>query len=465
MNNKMSKSTRPADGIKGFNLIDCLTDERDKYRIIWICNIGAEKFWNDISCGIIDEKEDMIVNHIEEINLLLCRKQDIIILRKRPQKDFLDKLEEMGFSIPTILIPQIIDSKLSISQLVLEDKELQKILRDTAQNDNSVYFIPYAVTYLEEQIAENCNLKLIGASSDVNKRLNDKIVNRQIAETLGFNVCKGKLCCSADEIQQAYRDLMCSENDFEKVVVKEPHGASSKGLYIVSDESKLKVYFRRSLKAKLDDNKKWLVEGWYKKKHDLNFQIYVSEEGEVEVFSIKEQVLSDTVYLGSRFPSTISDDKVELFKEYGVKTGKYIFDMGFWGVAGVDAIITQDDTIIPIVEINGRFTLSTYLSYFQYTLGISKYLSRYIKLLTKAPISYRELSNILDRKGLLINSKSKAGVFVYNSGTLPSNDIKSQDLYLGRLFVVIAGKDWNEIEEYNRRLEICINSFNELKAI
>ena len=64
---------------KEFNLIQYLTTQRSKGIIIWLCNIGAEKYWSNMNTGIVDRNEDIIVNRIEEMNLLICREQDVII--------------------------------------------------------------------------------------------------------------------------------------------------------------------------------------------------------------------------------------------------------------------------------------------------------------------------------------------------------------------------------------------------
>ncbi len=446
---------------KEFNLIQYMTKDRDKGIIVWLCNIGAEKYWNKTGSGVVDTNEDIPVNRIEEMNLLICREQDIIILRKMPDTKYLNDLKRLGFSVPAILTPDNADLLTPISELVIRDEVLLQRLKEIASENQNVYFVPYAVTYLEEEIAEKAGLQLMGASSLVNAGINDKIFNREVSERLGFNVCRGKICGSIDEIRQEYEALTGKAPLFEKVIVKEPNGASGKGLYIIESKDKLESGLRMIARfSRGRTEPKWLVEGWYNKKFDINYQIYVSPKGEVNVFSIKQQLLRDTVYIGSVLPPDLDANIMNSYIEYGRTVGKYLFEMGFTGVAGIDSIITDRDEIIPIIEINGRFTLSTYISFLEQSLGGKKILSRYFRLLPDNAVDYEDICRALDREGILIKPEQREGVLVYTAGTLPYQLNEGSDYYVGRLFVLVVSDSREKINEYNLKLEKVIRSFS-----
>ncbi len=449
---------------KEFNLIQYLEKDRDKGIIVWLCNIGAEKYWNTLSAGIVDRNEDIPVNRIEEMNLLICREQDIVILRKMPDADYLNNLKSLGFSIPTIIVPEDADLLTPISELVLKDENLLQKLKDITAKNEDVYFVPYAVTYLEEAIAKKAGVRLMGAPSLVNARINDKIYNREISEILGFKVCSGKICHSIDEIRQQYDQLTGNAPYFKKVIIKEPNGASGKGLYIIESRDKLESGLRMITRfARGRENAKWLVEGWYDKKFDINYQIYVSPKGEVEVFSIKQQLLRDTVYIGSVLPPRVDGDIIEAYKGYGETIGKYLYELGYTGVAGIDSIITDQDEIIPIIEINGRFTLSTYISFINQILKERKILSRYFRFLPDRAVGYHELCKTLEREGILMKPENMEGVLVYTAGTLPYKLHEGSDYFVGRVFTLIVSEDWNKVEEYNLKLENVLSTFLQSK--
>jgi phosphoribosylaminoimidazole carboxylase (NCAIR synthetase) len=449
-----------------FRLVDLLTTDRQQGTIIWLFNIGAEKHWNPVSTGIIDRSEDIIVNRMEEMNLLLCREQDVMILREEPDIAFLDMLRAVGFQIPTILVPESADPYTPIAELVMKDEVLKQKLRRIGALADSVYFVPYAVTRLEEQLAAECGFVIPLAASSIQAQVNDKIVNRRMAETLGFPVCEGKVCRSTEEIQAEYARLT-EELGFTQVIIKEPHGASGKGLYLVEREDQLSsicMRLGRSLRKQPDS--RWLVEGWYRKKADISYQLSISSDGTVDVFSIKEQVLRDTVYIGSRMPALIRAEAHADYQRYGEQIGTYLFEeLGYIGVVGVDSIITDQDVIIPIIEINGRFTLSTYISFVQHVLGHRSMFARYFKVVTDAPYTYGELCRMLKEEGLLYSSESEEGVLLYTAGTLPfagrSGEADGMGItYNGRLFCLMVAQDWERVERMNTQLEAWISTMS-----
>ncbi|MDP5274599.1 peptide ligase PGM1-related protein [Chengkuizengella axinellae] len=427
--------------------------------IVWVLNIGAEKYWNTVNAGIVDPNENIIVNRVEEMNLMLCREQDVMILREKPDEFFLMKLQELGFSIPRILTPDHADLLTPISELILKDVKLQQEILSLSADYEKAYFVPYAVTALEEQIANKCGLKIMSAPSHVSALINDKIFNRRMAENLGFDVCKGKVCHSIEEISEEYTRLVQESPFFDKVIIKEPFGASGKGLYIVDSEERLKsllVRLKRFSRNRVDCS--WIVEGWYPKKVDINYQIYIAPNGSIETFSIKEQVLRDTVYIGSRMPVQLSDQHIRLYKKFGDQIGKYLFELGYTGIASIDSIITETDVIIPIIEINGRFTLSTYISFLQNILGEVQVFTPYSKMITDSPLGYRELCLALENEGILYDIHKKEGVIVYTAGTLPSRSIDDSGVFPGRLFTLIVGESWKAIETYANKLENLVDN-------
>ncbi|MBO9598823.1 MAG: ATP-grasp domain-containing protein, partial [Cohnella sp.] len=432
-----------------FNLITRLTEDRDRGVIVWLLNIGAEKYWNPVQPGVVDRSEDRIVGRVEEMNLLLCREQDILILREMPDPYYLDKLREWGFAIPRrIWVPRQSDPWTPISELVLRDVGLLTELAKVAEANDDVWFVPYAVTRLEEQISARCGLCLAAASSGVNAAVNDKIFNREIAVTLELPVCQGRVCGSADEIGRAYAELTEQPPYFDRVIIKEPFGASGKGLYIVDSPDKLKpILLRVSRFAKNNPQAQWLVEGWYDKLADVNYQLYVSQDGEVDVFSIKQQVLRDTVYIGSKMPMQLEDmDIAGSCREFGEAIGKHLHAIGYTGVAGVDSIITRDGEFIPIIEINGRFTLSTYISFLERVIGDAKVFSRYFKVAANESVDFRAICEALERERLLYSRDTGEGVLVYTSGTLPTVKDEGSGKYPGRIFTLIIARDWSRVE-------------------
>ncbi|XID90678.1 peptide ligase PGM1-related protein [Paenibacillaceae bacterium WGS1546] len=444
-------------------IVECLNASRDSGILIWLFNIGAERYWHQSPAAVVDRSEDALVGRMEEMNLLLCRTQDIMIMREYPDREFLDRLRSTGFAVPEIVVPDPSDPYTPISELVLRDAKLLARIAEIARANDDVYLIPYAVTHLEEQIASRCSLRVVGGPSSISKIVNNKIHSRELALSLNMPVCEGEICASIEEVRQAYRRLKSGSPGFEKVIIKEPHGASGKGLYIVDNDGMLEPLLLRLARAsrKLSDPQ-WLVEGWHASKADINYQLFIAESGEVDVFSVKRQLLTGTVYIGSKMPADLTPEESERYRAYGRQIGKELHDLGYTGIASIDSIITAEgETIVPIVEINGRFTLSTYISFAGEALGGTALLSRYFKLVTGASLSYGELCERLDREGLLFKRDMGEGVLPYTSGTLPARFDQAKGGYPGRLFVLIAAKEWSRTLAYNERLERFVHALSQ----
>lgn len=434
---------------KGFNLLEHIRSETDTSIVIWIFNIGVEKCWNNYSNAVKDPKEDIVVNHIEEINLLLVRSRDYIILRKHPSKTFLKELEKKGHEIPTILCPETEDEQKSISELILSDPALIKKLTDLGGMPD-VFLVPYGVSETEERIAEICGLHLVGGTNAKSQVVNNKIFAKKVAKDLGLPAAKGFVCHTVDEIRNAYSNL---RKDYSRIIIKMPCNSSGQGMWVVENEKKLNtacaVIARISRTQKTEE---WLVEGWIEKSIDLNIQVYISETGEVETFSVKEQIVEGTLYVGSVMPAGLSQQQHDLCVCYGKQIGKYLYSLGYSGVFGIDALVTTDGIVIPIIEINGRFTLSTYLS-FERMRYPDKTISIFFKRMRADSLNYDILRDRMKKDNLWLNESG--GIFIYNAATTDSSLADGRV----RIFCMAVGENRESVETLADRFSIICNDY------
>ncbi|MCL2261930.1 MAG: ATP-grasp domain-containing protein [Defluviitaleaceae bacterium] len=431
------------------NFTNVLKNRPNNEVFIWLCNIGAERFWHPQDSMLKSKPDLRLINRIEEINLLLCKRQDYIILRDIPDDIYLRTAKKLGFGTPNILSPKKKGEELSISELILKDERLLEKLKEI--NTDNVYFFPYAVTSLEEQIADLCGFSLIGANSAICKKLNDKIFNRQIATILKLPTTEGYVCESLEDILLHYQTLVKSNGDIPlKVVIKNPHNASGQGMYIAENERQLKSVL--SLLGRTVGAGNWLIEKWYDKKIDINYQIFVSSDGSVNMFSIKQQFVNDTVFTGSLIPARLNERLLAEIKAYSEKIGEYLFAIGYTGIAGIDAIIVKDK-IIPIIEINARFTLSTYLSFLNEKFCTENILFQYFDLATKAPLAYRDVLNIIGEE-----MGEQENILIFAPSLLPDCNSKRGERYIGRLFVLFYGDDNDSVMQSVIRFKECVIS-------
>lgn len=425
------------DRMEEFDLVSHISEPDDKSCVIWLFNIGVEKYWNNLYSGVAATQEDVVIHNSEEMMLLIAREQDIVIMRRRPKEVFLNALRQHGFSTPQILCPQCEDDSKCISELVLADCSILEHLKKIAKRVN-VFFFPYGISEFEERISKMCNLKMIGGSEEKSRTINDKIYARQIARELGFNVTDGYVCRTIEEMVEAYGAL---REHYGKIIIKTPYNASGKGMWIIDSEQRFNIVCRIIARfVRSNSDAVWLVEGWGDKMMDINCQIFITEDGRTEVFSIKEQVTEGTVYKGSIFPPRMTDAQYENCYQYAKKIGQFLYEHSFYGIFGIDGLITADGTIIPIIEINGRCTLSTYVSFLTEYFKNKQFYSFYKRAYARKPIDYEMITNELKNRGVYADKK-KSGLFLYTSETLNTNTSGN----VMRFFCVACGNTVDEV--------------------
>ncbi len=427
--------------------------ENDEYTVIWLFNIGVEKYWNSDVFTVKSAGDDTVVAHMEEMNLLITREQDILILRDEPDGAYLDQMRSFGAEIPTIVCPTVKDDNRSISEIVLEDTDLQDRIRALIKDRDNVIFVPYGVSSLEEKIGSILDVPIFGPSSSDAMKVNDKVYSRKFAAEHGFRVPEGRVCTGYDELCGAATEYL---ERFGRIIIKEPHGASGKGLWVVETAAKLKstlLIIKRFYDISVD--REWLVEQWCDKLTDLNYQIYVGgtdDEPQIEVFSVKEQRVNGTVYTGSVIPPSFDENIMRECTECGEIIGRDLHAQGYRGILGIDAMILSDGKLIPIVEINGRFTLSTYLSFIPSRCrGVTdKIFASYRRIRLGPGDSYASAVKKLEDAGIAYEGRD--GVFVYTSETIRAERVGEY----GRFFTLCLGKDEHRTDELSGKCKEAI---------
>ncbi len=202
------------------------------------------------------------------------------------------------------------------------------------------------------------------------------------------------------------------------------------------------------LKRSGGENKKCIVEGWYEDKKDLNTQMFICDDGNVKILSMTEQILEDTVYKGSMFPVELPDDIKRKYLTALEKAGSKLYRDGIRGIAGIDSIVTEKE-VFPIIEINVRFTLSTYLSMLPLRFPDRYFCSMYYRIFLSEKWNYAEIEKKLVRAGLAFETKTREGIFCYNHACV-DRDISGK---AGRLFVIMIAKQKKDLLKLRFKLE------------
>lgn len=278
----------------------------------------------------------------------------------------------------------------------------------------------------------------------VSRVSNSKLYAKELIKKLHLSSPDGKVCENFDQIREEWDRL---RNQFRRIVIKRPYGASGRGLYLVEDFEKLqKVLY--ILKRSGSENEKCIVEGWYEDKKDLNTQMYICDDGNVKILSVTEQILEDTVYKGSIIPVELPDDIKSKYLTALKRAGSGLYRDGIRGIVGIDSIVTEKE-IFPIIEINVRFTLSTYLSMLPLRFPDRYFCSMYYRIFLSEKWNYAEITKKLVRAGLAFDTKTREGIFCYNYACV-DRDILGK---AGRLFVIMIVKQRTDLQKLRFKLE------------
>lgn len=417
--------------------------KKREFACCWLFNIGIEDRWFTNHFKIRNREEEKTVQHMEEILLLLSNSEDIVLLRKRPHPEFLERMRELGFQIPQILCPEKEDLSCTITELVLEDAALIAKIKEAAQKKN-LFLMPYGVTEKEEELGKVCGLKIKGSPAVVAKRTNNKLYAKELIEKLALPQPEGTVCTCLEEIPDAWNQL---HRTFERVVIKRPYGASGQGLYRIENQQQLERALY-ALRRSQGQERGWIAEGWYEERQDLNAQMYLHEDGTVEIFSIKEQLIKNTVYHGSLFPVSLPGQIISEYKEYIKTVGKELIREGVRGIVGIDSILTGNE-FFPVIDINVRFTLSTYLSVLPFLFTDRYFLAVYYRVLLTEKTGYDALQQRAVQTGIAFDPDKKEGVFFYNRACME----KGVAGEIGRLFVVMVAKSRSTLAKLQLQMD------------
>lgn len=380
-----------------------LFDFEGRNDVIWFGNMNQEQSWDQTRAlpVMTDHVQNELVLQQEQQLLLIASKDHHVIFHHQPEAAFLAYLKKRGVQLPQII-----------------QKEDAFKLKG--------FIVPYLFDESLEQEAFIENRRIYGSNPKLVKRFNHKVFTRRWAEKHQFKVTRGAICQNADELKRTYEELR--EKNFSKMVLKIPYGSSGKGLRILKNERDfmqlLTFIERRKIQTDL------ILEGWHPIKRSLNAQLLIQDK-ESHLLSITEQKINeDGIYLGTDFAPVYEMDKKREYEESMHRIIELLYEEGYRGVVGVDSIIDEDEQLIPIIEINARFTQVTYLlpiicRFFSTYEYIESRLKRFS---CSADLPFEDILKAITKA---LNPGEDGGFFIYTFGKK-----RADDMWHYRLFIL-----------------------------
>ncbi|MDB1085981.1 ATP-grasp domain-containing protein [Streptomyces sp. ACA25] len=423
----------------------CTTDPDTPF--VLLGNFEVEDEWARGEAGlptVSGRESTAIVNRMDEFTLLLAGKADHVILKSAPDPGYLAYLEDLGIDLPHILVTDVNDPARSVSADALDSPRLLRALRELAAGGAHLW--PHGMSATEEQLCELTGLRAALPPAALVKAVNSKIYSRRLADELGLDQARGWACETVEEFAAAADEAAAGPLAAgRRVGIKDAYGVSGKGIVVVDDARRLGQLVRMVTRAaaKSGDNRVSLViEEWADKAVDLNYHFTVGRDGTVRFDFVKEAITDKGVHKGHRFPARISEEHAAAIERCAARLGARLAADGFHGVVGVDAIITTDGALLPVLEINARNNMSTYQTTLQerFMRTGSVAVARQYDLSLTGRHTFAELRELLGP--LLFDAASGCGLLVNNFATVnaAAPDEDSGRTHSGRLYGLLLGE-------------------------
>ncbi len=189
-----------------------------------------------------------------------------------------------------------------------------------------------------------------------------------------------------------------------------------------------------------------VVERWLPKRDDLNCQITISRTGVVSLSFVKRAVTDRGVHLGHRMPAGLSAGQQAELLGAAHAIGAALHAEGYWGVAGIDAVVGTDGTLYPVLEINARLNMSSYQGRVveRFAGPGSVALARHHRLRLTRPCPFKRVREAL---GPLLDPGGSGRVVVTGFGTVNAQRDAVGQPYDGRLYVMAFADHERALDE------------------
>ncbi len=341
--------------------------------VFWF-NSDAEKYAASNACGSFGESVTPAQRDLEFLPAYLSRRDDLVIVKKRPSNPFLAGLQQKG-----IHLPEIIESDRNGKAPVITRK--LGGIRPWAWTPDSLSFFSDSFGSLTREVNtdslwnnEIWNLFSKAWGTDWGSSFEEDNYLE------GWNATEsvyGKLATSLDEVTALRKALV--SGGYENVVCKAPFGTAAGGNRCIMADEEIGPVFCKWLETVLREQGHVVVEPWLDRIYDFSVQFDMGDEGlKLRAFTrlinnprgqfrgiITNGFVKDTDQGLTRFLMERSDGRPQVYSWYedclAPRLENSLLELGYRGPLGMDAFVYRDNNgeyrLKSVVEINPRFTM------------------------------------------------------------------------------------------------------------
>ncbi len=433
----------------------------------------CEAYWRDKNLAklpyIDDKQTDQIVSVMDELLFVFCKESDVLITRQKMDTSHKQYLSSIGFSFINNDQHLINEQKKvkksvkkSVSQLLIENKDntyFHSIIQE------GMTYTPFSILPESEEVCKDYKLVYEHPSIEIIKKVNSKVYST-LYNTNAEMKNKATIVHSAEELEHIGNALLKNS----KFLIKDIFGVSGKGNLLIESSS---VFDRIINYLKLQEKRQksilFIVEPFLQKDFDFSCQFSIDKNGQTQIHSVQRLMNNNFAYQGS---FTADDAFLNQLYDLGYfeeiqKVSNQLHQDGYFGHVCIDSMILKDESLVPIVEINARKSMSLIKH------GIDKYVSKhllkccftYFTLSYSRDFSFEELLDELDDSGLLYKLGKEQGIIPLTSNTLlinkkmnGSEDIKKT--VKGRIYIAIVYKEETQQVILNEKIKTFFEEHN-----
>ncbi|MEK4109132.1 phosphoribosylaminoimidazole carboxylase (NCAIR synthetase) [Paenibacillus sp. DS2363] len=443
----------------------------DEAVFIYINNFEVEEYWNEqgvlklpsLSVGSAAD----VVNRMEELGIFLAGEQDVVLLKELPDSGFIADAQAIGFGRSRLIATEYNEPGLNITANILHCQRTLDRLRELAdRQDIQAYLVPFGASDQEEELSQRTGIPLAVPPADIFRKVNDKGYSRRLNTELGVRQIPGCECYSLEELTSGFEDMKSVLEQGGRIVMKDSMGVSGKGITVIADEAR----FHKCMKLLEKQASKngiravnYVLEQWINKTCDLNYQILIHRSGEVEFLGVKESLVEQGVHQGHLMPPHLGDSQIAVIRDAALQIGAALHRDGYYGIAGIDAILDEDGSVWPNLEINARFNMSTYQTEIQNQWipeGMLALAKKYTLRLNHR-LDYEKLRSTLGP--LLFDPLKGEGILINNFATVNAAFKGEDRVFSGRLYGVIIAHSAEQLRSTDAAVEAKLSFINEVK--
>ncbi|UFJ42420.1 ATP-grasp domain-containing protein [Brevibacillus humidisoli] len=439
-------------------LRSALTESVGQLRVAWLGNFEVENDWQREGLlslpSVTSSPSHRINDSLSELTLMLAEPEDLVLLKHPPDEDYLQYLEEVGWQAPIIVTAEA--SELPLAEAHLRQRSSKQALRAWAKAGDA-YLLPHGVSRQVEKLTRSTNIPLAAAGEQVSASVNNKLYSRRLCEQTGIRQPHGVAARSLTELQQGFAEVKRLLRT-SPLLLKEGTGVSGKGIVQIDNESRFEQILRllrRAAEKQGTEQLEMVIEEKIAKSTDINYQFLLGRDGTYTPLYTLVALVDQGKHVGHLHPHQLPAYVVRQIEESMPLAAEELAGDGYYGMVGVDALLGQDGTLYPCIEINARLNMSTYhvKAFEEWIPPQSAVIARSYSIKRQSPLTFRTLREKLDQ--LVFTRKRGSGILI--NAFAPVNALHQPGhVYTGRLYAMVIGSNRDDCLRLQAQLVKCL---------